>query len=77
MLLERREDGDAVLISTHQLDTAERLCDRVIILNRGRLVAEGTLSQLHADMRLGADSTLEDMFLTLTSESELPTPMEA
>lgn len=77
MLLERREAGGSVLISTHQLDTAERLCDRVIILNHGRLVAEGTLADLHADMRMGADSTLEDMFLTLTSQSELPSPVEA
>ncbi|MGO8673777.1 MAG: ABC transporter ATP-binding protein [Capsulimonadaceae bacterium] len=64
MLLERRSAGDAVLISTHLLDTAERLCDRVIILNKGTMVAEGSVSNLLA--RNGADATLEDIFLQLT-----------
>ena len=66
MLAERRADGDAVLISTHMLDTAERLCDRVIILNRGMVVGEGSMADLHAQMAVGADATLEDMFLQLT-----------
>ena len=69
MLSERRDAGDAVLVSTHQLDTAERLCDRVIILNRGRVVAQGTMDELHA-AQSGADEgeTLEDIFLRLTEE---------
>lgn len=68
MILERRAAGDAVLVSTHMLDTAERLCDRVIILNRGRLIAEGTVEELHQQMKQGADVSLEDMFLQLTEE---------
>ena len=74
MLSERRDAGDAVLVSTHQLDTAERLCDRVIILNRGRVVAQGTMDELHA-ARSGADEgeTLEDIFLRLTEEDVAPT----
>jgi ABC-2 type transport system ATP-binding protein len=67
LLLERRAAGDAVLISTHQLDSAERLCDRVIIMHQGRMIAEGTLAELHERARLGADATLEDTFLNLTS----------
>ena len=66
MLAERRADGDAILISTHMLDTAERLCDRVIILNKGTVVGEGSMAELHARMTVGKDATLEDMFLQLT-----------
>jgi len=68
MLMERRAQGNALLISTHMLDTAERLCDRVIILNKGRLVEEGTVSELHDRLKSSTDSTLEDMFLQLTEE---------
>jgi ABC-2 type transport system ATP-binding protein len=68
MLAERRDAGNAVLVSTHQLDTAERLCDRVIILQHGQVVAEGTLSELHARARMASDATLEDLFLRLTGE---------
>jgi ABC-2 type transport system ATP-binding protein len=68
MMMERRAQGNAVLISTHMLDTAERLCDRVIILNRGRLIAEGTVAELHERLRSSADVSLEDMFLELTQE---------
>jgi ABC-2 type transport system ATP-binding protein len=66
MLVERRAQGNAILISTHMLDTAERLCDRVIIMNRGRLVAEGTVPELHTLLSSGAEASLEDMFLQLT-----------
>lgn len=68
MLMERRAQGDALLISTHQLDTAERLCDRVIILKRGRLIAEGTVRELHERLSSGEETSLEDMFLELTEE---------
>jgi len=66
MLQERRDAGDAVLVSTHQLDTAERLCDRVIIMHRGRVAAQGTLRALHDQMGMGTEATLEDIFLRLT-----------
>ena len=66
MLAERRAQGNALLVSTHMLDTAERLCDRVIILNRGKLIAEGTMAELHEKLRTSEDVTLEDMFLELT-----------
>src|SRR5262249_19156586 len=65
---ERRAEGGAILVSTHQLDTAERLCDRVIILQHGQVIAEGNLAELHQRVSMGADATLEDMFLRLTGE---------
>ena len=69
MIMERRAQGNAVLISTHMLDTAERLCDRVIILKRGKLIAEGTVAELKDKLKSSADVSLEDMFLELTEEA--------
>jgi ABC-2 type transport system ATP-binding protein len=57
--------GCAVLISTHLLDTAEKLCDRVIILNRGTKMVEGTLDELQKFSGMEG-SSLEDVFLKLT-----------
>lgn len=70
MIFAAKQDGKSVLISTHMLDTAERLCDRIIILRSGSIVAEGTLEELHQRAKMGEDATLEDVFLTLTEEGE-------
>lgn len=67
-ILRAKESGCAILVSTHLLDTAERLCDRVIIVGRGRKIAEGTLSELQAMSNMEGE-TLEDIFLKLTDES--------
>ena len=64
-----RDEGCAILVSTHQLDTAERLCDRVIIMHKGRLLTEGTLGELQQRAQMEG-STLEEVFLRLTEESE-------
>ncbi|HRI43059.1 MAG TPA: ABC transporter ATP-binding protein [Fimbriimonadaceae bacterium] len=66
-----RDAGASVLISTHLLDTAERLCDRVIILARGVKVAEGTLADLRAMSNMEG-AGLEEVFLRLTSEAKPP-----
>lgn len=58
--------GGAVLLSTHTLEIAERLCDRVGILHQGRLIAEGTMDDLRAQAHSAAGATLEDLFLQLT-----------
>ncbi|HRK21254.1 MAG TPA: ABC transporter ATP-binding protein [Fimbriimonadaceae bacterium] len=63
-----RSEGCAILVSTHLLDTAERLCDRVIIVARGRKLAEGTLAELQA-MSGMEGNTLEQVFLKLTEET--------
>lgn len=55
--------GGGVLVSTHLLDVAERLCDRVVILARGRKLAEGSLDALRGARE---NATLEEVFLTLT-----------
>lgn len=69
MITETRDGGGSILISTHMLDTAEHLCDRIIILRHGVVVAEGTLAELHERAKMGTDASLEDVFLTLTEES--------
>jgi ABC-2 type transport system ATP-binding protein len=48
VLRERRSRGVGVLFSSHQLELVERLCDRVVIIQRGRVVAAGTLPELRA-----------------------------
>ncbi len=59
--------GTAVFLTTHILEIAERLCDRVAIVRGGRIVASGTLDEL----RNGAhDRSLEDIFLSLTGGAE-------
>lgn len=61
--------GVAVVLSTHILEIAERLCDRVAILSRGRLAALGTIEELRAATTGGG--TLEEIFLELTGEGDL------
>ncbi len=43
-----RDDGKAILYTTHYMEEAERLCDRIVIVDRGRVVAEGTADELGA-----------------------------
>ena len=63
VLAELRAGGTALMISTHQLESAAALSDRIIVLNRGRLVASGTIGELRAHNA----GSLEDIFLDLTS----------
>jgi ABC-2 type transport system ATP-binding protein len=68
LLLQLRDSGVAVMMSTHILEIAERMCDRVGIIERGRLVAEGTVAELR---RLqGGSGSLEDIFLAVTGGAD-------
>jgi ABC-2 type transport system ATP-binding protein/sodium transport system ATP-binding protein len=58
-----RDEGKAVILTTHHLDEAERLCSRFGLLHHGRLVCEGTLEQLRAETDC---TTLTQMFLKLS-----------
>ncbi|MDR2505737.1 MAG: ABC transporter ATP-binding protein [Oscillospiraceae bacterium] len=83
IMRERVNSGGTVFFSTHVLDVAERLCDRIGIINQGKLIAEGTLEEIN-DARLNASldksikaekrtlsgATLEQIFLELTEQNE-------
>ena len=60
-----------MLVSTHLLDTAEKMCDRVIIMRRGKKIVEGTVDQLR-QLEGMEDKSLEDIFLSLTHEEKEP-----
>ncbi len=65
-----REQGALVLFTTHVMEIAERLADRIAILNHGSLVADGTLQELkEAHARHGRE-TLEEIFLRLTASHD-------
>jgi ABC-2 type transport system ATP-binding protein len=65
LLTARVRAGATIILTTHILEVAERLADRIGIVARGRLVVEGTLAELKA--AAGRDAlTLEDVFLSLT-----------
>jgi ABC-2 type transport system ATP-binding protein len=69
---EVRDTHDAtIVLTTHDLDEAERLCDRIALINDGRMVAEGTPAELMAMVArdYGKDPTLENVFMTFTGKS--------
>jgi ABC-2 type transport system ATP-binding protein len=68
LLRQYADAGRTVLLSTHWLDMADSLCDRVGVIHRGRLVACDAPAALRA--RAGGESTLEEVFLQLTAEHQ-------
>jgi ABC-2 type transport system ATP-binding protein len=67
LLVARTREGATVILTTHILDTAERLAERIGIIHKGRLLAEGTLDELRNRSGL-LGSSLEDVFLELTGK---------
>lgn len=63
------ENGGAVLLSTHIMELAEHLCTRVGIIDKGRLVAEGTVDELRQLIHK-AGASLEEIFLKTTEQEE-------
>jgi len=72
LLQDRVRAGATVILTTHILEVAERMADRIGIIQHGRLLAEGTLDDLRAKSG-DAEGTLEDVFLELTGELADPT----
>jgi len=80
--------GRTVLLTTHAMDVAEALADRVVVMHRGRIAAQGTMTELHAAAGAGAradgtagapptahdDAGLEGIFLRLTEEAAAAPP---
>lgn len=63
LLRQIADRGATVFFSTHILEIAERMCDRVAIINKGEIIAVGTMDELRAG---GTSGSLEDIFLSLT-----------
>jgi ABC-2 type transport system ATP-binding protein len=80
LLLEHTRQGGSVLLTTHILEVAERMAQRIGIIQHGKLIAQGTLTELRAQLSGQADystagaagtegATLEDIFLQLTGQA--------
>ncbi|HEU4374377.1 MAG TPA: ABC transporter ATP-binding protein [Telluria sp.] len=65
LLLEHVRGGGTVVLTTHILEVAERLAQRIGIIQHGRLIAQGTLDELRGE---AGGATLEDVFLQLTGQ---------
>jgi ABC-2 type transport system ATP-binding protein len=62
--------GGTVFLSTHTLEVAEALCDRIAIISQGEIIAKGTLDELRAQSDSGA-AHLEEIFLKVTGGDEM------
>jgi ABC-2 type transport system ATP-binding protein len=65
-IVSRARAGAAVLLSSHLLELVERLCDRILILHRGRRLAFGTLEEIRQSAAARGDASLEEVFLAVT-----------
>lgn len=75
VLRESADAGAVVLMSTHTLDVVEEVCDRVLVMGKGKLLADGSVDELLAraasqHTEPGQTPTLEDLFLALTGSSD-------
>jgi ABC-2 type transport system ATP-binding protein len=68
ILRQLAERGAAIFLSTHILEIAERMCDRIGIINEGQLIAVGTMEELRTIGK--GETSLEDIFLNLTGGTE-------
>ena len=67
LLEEEKKRGTSILMSTHVLDSAEKMCDRFVILHQGQVLADGNLDQLRQTFGQ-ADASLNDIYLSLTQK---------
>ena len=68
MMREHAKNNNCVFFSTHILEVAERLCDRVGIINKGKLIFVGTLEEMRA--KLQENKSLEELFLEITKNED-------
>ncbi|WP_243108688.1 ABC transporter ATP-binding protein [Clostridium rectalis] len=62
-----KDQGKTLLISTHILDSAEGLCDSIIIMKKGKIIEQGSIKELREKLNADDCVTVEDMFLEVTS----------
>ena len=72
MVAELARAGITIFLTTHYMEEADQLCDRIAILDHGQIVALDTPSQLKAANQAGEKTTLEDVFITLTGRALFP-----
>lgn len=68
IIAEEKAKGTAVLMSTHVLDSAEKMCDRFVILHHGEILAKGSLEELRQKFSLPT-ADLTDIYMQLTQEN--------
>jgi len=68
-ITQRAENGAAVLLSSHLLGLVEELCSRVLVIQNGEMVAQGTMTEIVSSRPELAGRGLEDVFLALTGQS--------
>ncbi|OOM10506.1 ABC transporter ATP-binding protein [Clostridium saccharobutylicum] len=68
MMREHADAGNTVIFSTHVLEVAEKVCDKVAIINKGQLIFNGTLSELRDEFK--ENESLEEMFLEITEDEK-------
>jgi ABC-2 type transport system ATP-binding protein len=68
VLRQKTASGVTVIMTTHILEVAERMAERIGVIASGRLIAEGTLDQLRT--QIGRETTLEEIFLDLVAQSD-------
>ncbi|KPN79579.1 putative sulfate-transporting ATPase [Apilactobacillus kunkeei] len=67
LIEEQKKKGSSILMSTHVLDTAERFCDRFVLIHNGQIRTEGNIQKLQEEFG-SKDSSLNDIYLTLAKE---------
>ena len=70
LLDEEKKKGKSILMSTHVLDSAEKMCDSFVILHKGQVRAKGSLTELRTKFQM-PDASLNDIYLALTEEAVL------
>lgn len=65
----RKDEGASILMSTHILTTAEKYCDRILLLHNGKIRAQGTMDDLRAAFQM-PDATLDDLYIEMTKEQQ-------
>ncbi|WP_042476658.1 ABC transporter ATP-binding protein [Bacillus ndiopicus] len=65
----KKQEGASILMSTHILSTAEKYCDRIILLHEGRVRAQGTMDDLRAAFNM-PNASLDDLYIAMTKEQD-------
>ena len=68
LMKEHSRKGNTVFFSTHVLEVAEKICDKIAIIDEGKIVFVGTIDELH--QKLNSKDSLEDSFLKIITKEE-------